>query len=157
MRNSALLCPQDENFPASMGNDHSKSAMQCRHLLLELLKYVQKYLTAPSSYESYAEARLCAKNNAYKELFLAHNMSLGCLSQCSYAEALASLARKEPGPAALKRCYAVFGKLSILNEQLTFKAGYSRGGRAERGEVFQQLGAGHARLGKAPKSNSRSC
>ncbi len=38
-----------------MGNDHNTAALQCKLLLIELLKDVRTYLVAESSYESYAE------------------------------------------------------------------------------------------------------
>lgn len=46
---------QDESFPASLGNDHSTAALQCKLLLVDLLRDVRAYLVAESKYESYAE------------------------------------------------------------------------------------------------------
>jgi hypothetical protein len=38
-----------------MGNDHNTAALQCKLLLIELLRDVRRYLVAESHYESYAE------------------------------------------------------------------------------------------------------
>ena len=38
-----------------MGNDHNTAALQCKLLLLDLLRDVRAYLVAESEYESYAE------------------------------------------------------------------------------------------------------
>lgn len=46
---------QDESFPASLGNDHNTAALQCKLLLVDLLRDVRAYLVAESRYESYAE------------------------------------------------------------------------------------------------------
>lgn len=46
---------QDENFPSSMGNDHSTAALQCKLLLMDLLQDVRAYLIADSQFESLAE------------------------------------------------------------------------------------------------------
>jgi hypothetical protein len=46
---------QDENFPASMGNDHNTAALQCKLLIVDLLRDVSAYLLAHSPYESLAE------------------------------------------------------------------------------------------------------
>jgi hypothetical protein len=46
---------QDENFPTSMGNDHNTAALQCKLLLLDMLRDVRAYLLAQSPYESLAE------------------------------------------------------------------------------------------------------
>lgn len=47
---------QDEgNFPASMGNDHSTAALQCKLLLMDMLQDVRAYLITGNAYESYAE------------------------------------------------------------------------------------------------------
>jgi hypothetical protein len=46
---------QDEGFPTSMGNDHNTAALQCKLLLVDLLRDVRAYLLAQSPYESYAE------------------------------------------------------------------------------------------------------
>lgn len=50
----AIGC-QDEGFPASMGNDHNTAALQCKLLLVDLLRDVRTYLISESQYESYAE------------------------------------------------------------------------------------------------------
>jgi hypothetical protein len=42
-------CLQDENFPASLGNDHSAAALHCKMLLMDLLRDVRKYLVAHRS------------------------------------------------------------------------------------------------------------
>lgn len=118
---------QDEGFPASLGNDHTLAAMQCRHLLLKLLRDVRSYLVAPSVYESYAEARLLARGHPYMDMMLAH-VSLGGLSQLSFTAAMADVKQQEPALQALRRCYHDFSKLSVLNEKLTARAGYTRGG-----------------------------
>lgn len=38
-----------------MGNDHNTAALQCKLLLVDLLRDVRTYLLAQSPYESYAE------------------------------------------------------------------------------------------------------
>jgi hypothetical protein len=40
---------QDDNFPASLGNDHSAAALHCKMLLMDLLRDVRKYLVAHRS------------------------------------------------------------------------------------------------------------
>jgi hypothetical protein len=60
--NAATVC-QDENFPASMGNDHNTAALQCKLLLVDLLRDVRAYLLAHSPYESLAE-QVCIQHTS---------------------------------------------------------------------------------------------
>lgn len=58
---SAAGC-QDENFPTSMGSDHNTAALQCKLLLMDMLRDVRAYLLAQSPYESLAEqVTLCVQ------------------------------------------------------------------------------------------------
>lgn len=122
------VCIQDENFPASLGNDHNVAALHCKVLLMDLLKDVRAYLIADSPWESYAEQRLQAKHHPYVNMLMA-NMSLSGTSQLSFAAAVESYQKADPAAAALRRCYRNFSRLSVLNERLGLRSGYTKGGK----------------------------
>ncbi|WIA29367.1 hypothetical protein OEZ86_011872 [Tetradesmus obliquus] len=129
---------QDENFPASLGNDHSAAALHCKMLLMDLLRDVRKYLVAHSPYESYAEQRLTAKHNPYVNMLLA-DMSLSGASQLSFEAAVERYQKTDPATAALHRCYRGFSRLSVLNERLGLRSGYTKGGEGGMSRTNQYL------------------
>lgn len=96
-------------------------------LLLDLLKDVRAYLVASSPWESYAEQRLQIKHHPYMNMLMA-DMSLSGTSQLSFAAAVESAQKTDPAAAALRRCYRGFSRLSVLNERLGLRSGYTRGG-----------------------------
>eukprot|EP00878_Enallax_costatus_P044770 GHUV01053507.1.p1 GENE.GHUV01053507.1~~GHUV01053507.1.p1 ORF type:complete len:322 (+),score=61.17 GHUV01053507.1:314-1279(+) len=118
---------QDENFPSSLGNDHNVAAQHCKALLMDLLKDVRAYLVASSPWESYAEQRLQAKHHPYMNMLMA-DMSLSGASQMSFTAAMENAQKTDPATAALRRCYRGFSRLSVLNERLGLRCGYTKGG-----------------------------
>lgn len=78
--------------------------------------------------------RLGAKRHECANLLLA-DMSLSGASQLSFSVApppcqtsLGKFEKEDPATSALRRCYRCFSRLSVLNEKLTQRAGYQRGG-----------------------------
>lgn len=73
--------------------------------------------------------RLAAKRHECANLLLA-DMSLSGASQLSFAVALEKADKEDPAAAPLRRCYRCFSRLSVLNERLGLRAGYTKGGEA---------------------------
>jgi hypothetical protein len=71
--------------------------------------------------------RLGAKRHECANLLLA-DMSLSGASQLSFAVALEKAEKADPATSALRRCYRCFSRLSVLNERLGLRAGYTKGG-----------------------------
>jgi hypothetical protein len=66
--------------------------------------------------------------------------------QVSFAEIVAEQRRKDPGAEALRRCYAAFSRMSVLNEKLTVRSGYTRGGEGGLSRTNQVRGCSTAGL-----------
>lgn len=81
-------------------------------------------------YESYAEQRLLAKHHPVLDMLTA-DISLRTNSSVIYPQRVAHHHSSNPSAAALRRCYRGFGKLSVLNEQLGLRAGYTKGGKKQ--------------------------
>lgn len=94
---------------------------------MDLLKDVRAYLVASSPWESYAEQRLQAKHHPYMNMLMA-DMSLSGGSQASFTAAMEGAQKADPATAALRRCYRGFSRLSVLNERLGLRSGYTKGG-----------------------------
>ena len=60
-------------------------------------------------------------------------------SQLSFAEILDEQRGRDAAAQALRRCYAAFSKISVLNERLTLRAGYSKGGEGGMSRANQYL------------------
>lgn len=56
------------------------------------------------------------------------DLSLSGASQLSFAVALEKAEKEDPATTALRRCYRSFSRLSVLNERLGLRAGYTKGG-----------------------------
>lgn len=96
-------------------------------MLMDLLKDVRAYLVANSPWESYAEQRLQAKTHPYVNMLMA-DMSLSGADQVSFNAAVEHSQKADPATAALRRCYRGFSRLSVLNERLGLRCGYTKGG-----------------------------
>jgi hypothetical protein len=71
--------------------------------------------------------RLAARRHECANLLLA-DISLSGASQLSFAVALEKAEKTDPAATALRRCYRAFSRLSVLNERLGLRAGYTKGG-----------------------------
>ncbi|KAF8073048.1 CAND8 [Scenedesmus sp. PABB004] len=130
---------QDEGWPASLGNDRTAAALGCKALLNDLLRDVRSYLTAVTPWESRAEQRLSARHHPELRMLLADTSLGGGASQMSFAAAFESSCRADPAAAALRRCYRGFSRLSVLNERLGLRSGYTRGGEGGLSRTNQYL------------------
>lgn len=82
--------------------------------------------------------RLNAKRHECAHLLLA-DMSLSGASRLSFAVALEKAEKEDPASAALRRCYRSFSRLSVLNERLGLRAGYTKGGEGGMSRTNQYL------------------
>lgn len=93
---------------------------------------------------------MAAKRHECANLLLA-DMSLSGASQLSFAVALEKADKADPATLALRRCYRVFSRLSVLNERLGLRAGYTKGGAEQ---AARRCHPGHASSTKMPASAS---
>jgi len=136
-----------------MGDNFNPAAQAARLVLADLCRAIREFLTSHSHYESTAEARFDSARYHFAGDVLAlvshltsagsggaaAGDSFGGMSQLSFDEILAEQRRKDPGADALRRAYAAFSRLSVLNERLTARAGYSRGGEGGLSRTNQYL------------------
>jgi hypothetical protein len=66
-------------------------------------------------------------------------MSLSGASQLSFAVALEKAEKADPATSALRRCYRCFSRLSVLNERLGLRAGYTKGGEKQLQDSITQM------------------
>ncbi|KXZ56745.1 hypothetical protein GPECTOR_1g671 [Gonium pectorale] len=130
---------QTENFPSSLGNNNLQWARKVKAVLSEFCNSCSRYLTAQDKYESVAERRLVAKkNDELYELFL-HRLDVEERNTPHFARRVHHVEREDPGHVHLLDCYRALSLLSVLNEQLTLKAGYTRGGEGGMSRTNQYL------------------
>ncbi|GFR41041.1 hypothetical protein Agub_g1474, partial [Astrephomene gubernaculifera] len=130
---------QSENFPSSLGNNNLVWARKVKAVLEELCGSCSRYLTAQDRYESIAERRLVAKkNDELYELFL-HRLDVEERGTPHFSRRVHRAERQDPGHVHLLDCYRALSLLSVLNEQLTLKAGYTRGGEGGMSRTNQYL------------------
>ncbi|GLC38965.1 hypothetical protein PLESTB_000466300 [Pleodorina starrii] len=130
---------QTENFPSSLGNNNLQWARKVRAILQEFCNSCARYLTAQDKYESLAERRLVAKkNDELYELFL-HRLDVEERGTPHFQRRVHRADRQDPGHVHLMDCYRALSLLSVLNEQLTLKAGYTRGGEGGMSRTNQYL------------------
>eukprot|EP00882_Tetradesmus_deserticola_P025750 GHRQ01028311.1.p1 GENE.GHRQ01028311.1~~GHRQ01028311.1.p1 ORF type:complete len:355 (+),score=109.23 GHRQ01028311.1:157-1221(+) len=135
--------PQDDNFPDSLGNNRSAWAVQFANVALEFLTHVQQYITTPEGYESLSEIRLRAKRSTLLALSLGDTR----LQPVGDSDSLAAsfilrvqrINRSLPGYTHIQAAYGCLSRMSVMNEQLTFKARYSRGGEGGLSRSAQYL------------------
>jgi hypothetical protein len=102
---------------------------------------MNRYLTAQDKYESLAERRLVAKKkDELYELFL-HRLDVEERGTPHFQRRIHRVDQRDPGHVHLMDCYRTLSLLSVFNEQLTLKAGYTRGG--------EKTGDARTRLRKA--------
>ncbi|KAG2448310.1 hypothetical protein HYH02_006894 [Chlamydomonas schloesseri] len=130
---------QSENFPASLGNNNLQWARKVKAVLEEFCVSCSRYLTAQDRYESVAERRLVAKkNDELYELFV-HKLEVEERSTPHFSRRVHRAELQDPGHVHLVDCYRALSLLSVFNEQLTLKAGYTRGGEGGMSRTNQYL------------------
>ncbi|PNH12416.1 hypothetical protein TSOC_000670, partial [Tetrabaena socialis] len=119
---------QSENFPSSLGNNNLAWAKKVKAVLQEFCNSCGRYLTTQDVYESLAERRLVAKkNDELLELFV-HHLEVDERNAPHFRRRIHRAELRDPGHVHLSECYRALSLVSVLNEQLTLKAGYTRGG-----------------------------
>ncbi|KAG2442541.1 hypothetical protein HXX76_002627 [Chlamydomonas incerta] len=130
---------QSENFPASLGNNNLQWARKVKAVLEEFCVSCSRYLTAQDRYESVAERRLVAKkNDELYELFV-HKLEVEERNTPHFSRRVHRAELQDPGHVHLVDCYRALSLLSVFNEQLTLKAGYTRGGEGGMSRTNQYL------------------
>jgi hypothetical protein len=109
---------------------HRTSADDCRALLFEFLSSLRCYLTANCDFESLAEMRLAAKHNSGLKMLVNDTALAGSLSSYSFHAMVNELEHQDPAYPHYRKCYRCLSRMSVLNEQLTLRAGYTKGGTA---------------------------
>ncbi|EFJ52142.1 hypothetical protein VOLCADRAFT_103161 [Volvox carteri f. nagariensis] len=100
---------------------------------------VALYYMHRDKYESLAERRLVAKKkDELYELFL-HRLDVEERGLPHFQRRVHRADRQDPGHVHLMDCYRALSLLSVFNEQLTLKAGYTRGGEGGMSRTNQYL------------------
>lgn len=130
---------QDDDFPASLGDNNRSWAKEFAIVAAQFLDSLQQYICSTDGFESLSDIRLSAKPYSTVYLMIGdtdlHDQVLGE----SFQHHLQCLAHKSPGYEYLQRCYLCLSKMSIMNEYLTFKANYTRGGEGGLSRTAQFL------------------
>ncbi|GLI69017.1 hypothetical protein VaNZ11_013556 [Volvox africanus] len=130
---------QTENYPISLGNNNLQWARKVKAVLEDFCTGCSRYLNAEDRYESLAERRLVAKkNDELYELFL-HRLDVEERGTPHYLRRVHRADQQDPGHVHLMDCYRALSLLSVYNEQLTLKAGYTRGGEGGMSRTNQYL------------------
>ncbi|KAF8072387.1 ttc4 [Scenedesmus sp. PABB004] len=131
---------QDGSYPASLGDDRHAWAVEFANVAMEFLTHLQAYLTTHEGYESLSEARLSVLRPR-----LAAGLLLGETQLHPDPEALTEsfigrvqhVNRSLPGHRHLVGVYRSLSRMSVMNELLGFKAGYSKGGEGGMSRTSQ--------------------
>ncbi|GAX77572.1 hypothetical protein CEUSTIGMA_g5016.t1 [Chlamydomonas eustigma] len=131
---------QSDNYPSSLGNDLSPWALKAKVLLVELMLSTKRLLTIHSDvYESLAEQRLTVMKHELLDMF-EHDINLSTHKEgVSSVKLFRKLQSRDPSNIHLRDCYRAISMLSVMNEQLTVKAGYTRGGEGGLSRTNQYL------------------
>ncbi|KAI8464831.1 MAG: hypothetical protein J3K34DRAFT_439060 [Monoraphidium minutum] len=129
---------QSAAYPASMGDDGSAWAQEFAGAALEFLGALEAYFGARDKYESVAEVRLAANRKAVAQLLLGTTDTSDRLG-LTFMERVQTISTGMPGHRHLMRAYGALSKISVLNEYLTHKAHYMRGGEGGMSRTAQYL------------------
>lgn len=135
--------PQDDNYPDSLGNDRTAWAVQFANVCMEFLSHVQQYMTTPEGYESLSEIRLRAKRSTLLALLLGDTRMQPVTDTDSVAASfimrVQHINKTLPGYVHIKAAYGCLSRMAVMNEYLTFKAKYSKGGEGGLSRTSQYL------------------
>lgn len=131
---------QGPGYPGSLGDDGSAWAQEFAAVATEYLESLERYINTPEGYESIAEVRLAADRRAVAHMLIGShgNMRQDTLG-LTFMERFQSLSTSLPGHPHLMRAYAALSKMSVMNEYLTHKAHYTRGGEGGMSRTAQYL------------------
>ncbi|KAF6259152.1 hypothetical protein COO60DRAFT_1046113 [Scenedesmus sp. NREL 46B-D3] len=100
-------------------------------------------MTTPEGYESLSEIRLRAKRSTLLALLLGDTRLQPATDAdgvaASFIVRLQRINKSLPGYVHIQAAYGCLSHMSVMNEQLTFKARYSRGGEGGLSRTAQYL------------------
>eukprot|EP00878_Enallax_costatus_P044601 GHUV01053281.1.p1 GENE.GHUV01053281.1~~GHUV01053281.1.p1 ORF type:complete len:223 (+),score=1.40 GHUV01053281.1:152-820(+) len=130
---------QDEGFPQSLGNNRRPWAVEFANVAMEFLTQLQAFMATTGGYESLSEVRLEAKKRTTLRLLVNDTTLRPDLESIT-----ASFIQREesihlPGYEHLLAAYRCLSQISAMNEYLTMKAKYLRGGEGGMSRTAQYL------------------
>eukprot|EP00877_Chromochloris_zofingiensis_P007782 jgi/Chrzof1/3257/Cz12g18040.t1 len=129
---------QVPGFPDTLGHHH-EWAQQFASVAMDFLDNMQKYIGTADGYEGLADMRMTAKRHGALYLLVAdtnlHQANLGH----SFVRRVTKMTHDSPGHSYLMAAYQCLSKISVMNEYLTFKANYTRGGEGGLSRTSQYL------------------
>lgn len=130
---------QSENFPGSLGNNSNTWCKGVREVLKDFLINLHGFLTMTDGFENIAEKRLTARQHELIDLLFNKVRLNSNPADHTFARLMTEFDKRDPGKKLLAKCYKNLSKLSVMNEQLTLKAGYTRGGEGGMSRTAQYL------------------
>lgn len=133
--------PQDEGFPGSIGDDRGRWASEFANAALDFLSNLEQYLRASDGYESLSEIRLTAKRGNTVGLLLG-NTQLHPDEEsltASFIRRVEHIHDSLPGSGYLRATYRALNRMQVMDETLTAKSGYSKGGEGGMSRTSQYL------------------
>lgn len=128
---------QSENYPLSLGNNGNRWAREFRDVTIEFLRNLGFYLSCDDYYESLSEKRLAARR---RTLFSVLGNDTRLQDNCaSYVDRARQVEQRAPSETFLRNCYHCLSKMSAMNEYLTYKSKYTRGGEGGLSRTNQYL------------------
>eukprot|EP00775_Hariotina_reticulata_P012854 gene12854-12981_t len=132
---------QDDGFPHSLGDDRKAWAMEFANVAMEMLTHLEQYLKTTNGWESLSELRLSARKKNALALMLADTRLQLSDSEVSmsFITRVNNINKRLPGHRHLQAAYRCLSRISVMNEYLTFKAKYLRGGEGGMSRTNQFL------------------